>query len=289
MTKFVPKEIEGNVNVVKDNPLKVFFKAIVGLCILLFLSFTVFVGIAEIAINYLPNRINHSLGAVYRSYAKTPDHLQADRERIQKLLDEMLVGSGLEDLSFRAEIIEAEFKNAMAVPGGYIVFTTALLEELEIEQELAFILGHELGHYRNSDHLRSLSRSVIVGALLGIVSTAGAGEAGRFAASSLNIFNLQYSREQEQAADEFGLEMSQRHYHYVAGAISAIQRLYQEGEVLKTANGFLSTHPITVYRIGHMKEVIEAKGYPRPGPDALIPFSFSVPKEGDDVASETVD
>lgn len=289
MTKFVPKEIKGNVNVVKDHPLKVFFKAMIGLGVLLFVSFTIFVSIAEIAISILPNRINHSLGKVYQGYAKTPDHLQADRERIQKLLDEILVGSGLEDLSFRAEIIESEFKNAMAVPGGYIVFTTALLEELETEQELAFILGHELGHYRNSDHLRSLSRSVIVGALLGIVGTAGAGEAGRFAATSLNIFNLQYSREQEQAADEFGLEMSQRHYGYVAGAISAIQRFYKEGEALKTAKGFLSTHPITVYRIEHMKEVIGSKGYSRPGPDALIPFSFTVPEEKDNVASETVD
>ena len=35
-----------------------------------------------------------------------------------------------------------------------------LLENVESENELAFVLGHELGHFRNRDHLRGLGRGI---------------------------------------------------------------------------------------------------------------------------------
>ncbi len=292
MTKFVPKEIKENVNVVKDDPLKVFFKALAGLIIILFMSFVILIGISEIAINYLPARINHSLGKVYQNHIKTPDHLQTDREGIQKLLDAMIENAELKHLNFQVEIMENEIKNAMALPGGYILFTSTLLAELETEHEVAFILGHELAHYQNNDHLRSLSRSVIIGALFGAVSVAGVGQAGNIAASSLNIFGMKYSREQEQSADEFGMEIVYQYYQHASGATSALERIYQEGEVLKTMDGFLSTHPITSHRIKHLANLIERKQYPILKKDALIPFHFEPskdPKIEHNVISEAVD
>ena len=44
--------------------------------------------------------------------------------------------------------------NAVALPGGNIVVFAGLLKEIKSENELAMILGHELGHFAHRDHLR---------------------------------------------------------------------------------------------------------------------------------------
>ena len=62
---------------------------------------------------------------------------------------------------FRVEIDDSEQPNAMALPGGLIIVTAGLLDQVESENELALVLGHELGHFNNRDHLRALGRGVV--------------------------------------------------------------------------------------------------------------------------------
>ena len=64
--------------------------------------------------------------------------------------------------TFRVEVDDSGAANAMALPGGLIIVTQGLLDEVESENELAFVLGHELGHYRNRDHLRALGRGIVL-------------------------------------------------------------------------------------------------------------------------------
>ena len=58
------------------------------------------------------------------------------------------------DLPWRFAIIEGEFPNAFAVPGGYVFVTRAMLDLIETESELAGILGHEIAHIVRKHHLR---------------------------------------------------------------------------------------------------------------------------------------
>ena len=55
--------------------------------------------------------------------------------------------------------------------------STGLLEQTASENELAFVVGHEIGHFRNRDHLRGLGRGVAFGLVLAALSTSGAGTA----------------------------------------------------------------------------------------------------------------
>lgn len=50
--------------------------------------------------------------------------------------------------------------NAFTIPGGNIYVTTGLLDVVRSPEELAFILGHELGHNEN-DHTKELARLYI--------------------------------------------------------------------------------------------------------------------------------
>lgn len=58
--------------------------------------------------------------------------------------------------------------NAFAAPGGLIIMTTGMLNFLRNEDELAFVLGHELGHIEQEHNLADVSRMKIGAAMQGL-------------------------------------------------------------------------------------------------------------------------
>ena len=48
--------------------------------------------------------------------------------------------------------------NALALPGGQVVLFSGLLDKVNSENELAFVLAHEMGHYMHRDHLRGMGK-----------------------------------------------------------------------------------------------------------------------------------
>lgn len=92
---------------------------------------------------------------------------------------ERLVASWPEaPFTFELALVEEEEPNAMALPGGAILLTSGLLETVDSENGLAFVLAHELGHYAHRDHLRSLSRGLALGAVMALVTGSGSAAAG---------------------------------------------------------------------------------------------------------------
>jgi Zn-dependent protease with chaperone function len=67
-----------------------------------------------------------------------------------------------QDMQYKIHIIPDPRINAMALPGGNIVVFSALIKETGSENELAFVLAHELGHFANRDHLRGLGRRLLL-------------------------------------------------------------------------------------------------------------------------------
>ena len=82
--------------------------------------------------------------------------------------------------------------------------TTALLEEAESENELAFVLAHELGDHVAKDPLKGLERSLV---FLTVASALGMGTGNADVVTLTgSLTNLHYSRQQETAADLYALE-----------------------------------------------------------------------------------
>ena len=48
--------------------------------------------------------------------------------------------------AYRFTVLNSPVRNAFAVPGGYVYVTRDLLALMNSEDELAFVLGHEMGH-----------------------------------------------------------------------------------------------------------------------------------------------
>lgn len=179
-------------------------------------------------------------------------------QRLQVLLKYLPADSPLRRYHFSVSIAENDEVNAMALPGGSIVVYSGLLKQVRSENELAMVLGHELGHYANRDHLRGIGRGL--GMTLVLATVFGQDSLGAEMASNLfNTVQMRYSQKQERGADTFGLQLLAAGYGHAGGATDFFSRLAQ-----KTGNRYsylLASHPHPQDRIEALNKMIGEKGY----------------------------
>jgi predicted Zn-dependent protease len=149
--------------------------------------------------------------------------------------------------------------NAGAIPGDRILVYQGLLDQTESENELMMVLGHELGHFSNRDHLRGLGNAL----LLQIAFSSLFGDIGSIAAigtSSLEALSrAQFSQQQETQSDEVGLKLLYDHYGHAAGATDFFDRIRQKA---RPDIAFLASHPAPSSRIEHLQKLIRDRQYP---------------------------
>jgi beta-barrel assembly-enhancing protease len=109
------------------------------------------------------------------------------------------------------------FVNAYALPGGYVVIGRGLLSILESEDELAFILGHEIAHV-DDRHAIERVQYKLASRKLGLESVYELG------APIQMLYESGYSKEQEQEADRDGIGLAHDAGYSVKGAIDAMTR-----------------------------------------------------------------
>jgi predicted Zn-dependent protease len=164
----------------------------------------------------------------------------------------------------RVGVIEAPEPNAFALPGGQLLVTSGLLEGARSENELAFVLAHELGHLAGRDPLRALGRGLLVSL---VVSALGGAEGASLAASAAELGERTFSREQESAADRFALTLVAEEYGHVAGAADFFRRLPDAGErgAAAEAASWLATHPLSAARVDELERLAADHGWPTAG------------------------
>lgn len=187
------------------------------------------------------------------------------RDDVRRVLDKLLVHWPETAYHFKVLVLSSKEANAAALPGGYLLVTTALLREVESENELAFVLGHELGHFHNRDHLRRLGRGLVYKLALAAVLGSG-GSVPDVGTLMGDLAARSFDRAQERAADRFGLELVQAEYGHVGSAWRFLERLRETGSKLDEFAAYLSTHPASRSRIRDLSRYARARGWPLDGP-----------------------
>jgi beta-barrel assembly-enhancing protease len=156
-------------------------------------------------------------------------------------------GSGLQ-----VRVANIDMVNAVALPGGRIVIFRGLLQEAKSPDELAGVIGHEIGHVRNRDVMQSLLRQVGLSVLLGGFGGDASGYVG-------SLVSATYSREAETKADGFSINLMKQANVSPVDTAGFFARLAgeespkkakdkDEASAVSTALGYLSSHPMSKNR-----------------------------------------
>ena len=162
-----------------------------------------------------------------------------------------------EDVVLRIHHSDSEEVNAFASLNGLIVINQGLIDFVESENELAFILAHEIAHIKERHPIKSLSSGVIVGLLVAMM-TGGSDNGG--AASTLStgvtLTSLGFSRANESDADTLALQAIQHYYGHTAGSTAFFTRLHAKQHLPEILT-FISTHPGHEERIASLNTQAE--------------------------------
>jgi predicted Zn-dependent protease len=111
------------------------------------------------------------------------------------------------DTTYRVEIlvIESETVNAVTFPGGLIVVFTPLIRLTDSPEELAAVIAHELGHVVHRDPLKQMAKELGVSTVLSMIN--GGKAAPMIETMVKDFLDVQYTREQEQAADDYSFRL----------------------------------------------------------------------------------
>ncbi len=159
---------------------------------------------------------------------------------------------------FKFQSVQSSDINAFALPGGFIFTTDSILKLCNYsEDEIAFVLGHEMGHIVRWHIFNKTIASSSLN-FLALVSKPG-GLAGSLAVRTLNsLMQSSYSRDQEFEADDFGVRLMSAAGYDPTAAIKVLLKLGETSSDNNVFNYFAS-HPPVGERIEEVKKVIMQK------------------------------
>ena len=133
--------------------------------------------------------------------------------------------------------------NAFALPGGQVFITAALFERLENEDQLAGVLGHEIGHVIHRHGAERIEKQKLTEGLTGAaVIAAGDYSSGQMAQMASNIWNMKHGRDQELESDDFGVRLMIES-GYQPTALIGVMDILEAASGTSSQPEFMSSHP----------------------------------------------
>ena len=169
------------------------------------------------------------------------------RPAANKMLDE--IGAKLtagSPYKYQFHLVENKTVNAFAMPGGYVVVHTGLIERASGAEELAGVLAHEVQHVEKRHSLKAMAHSLG----LGVATSILLGDAsGSVIGIAQELSRLSFSRESEAEADTDGLKALARADINPQGLKTFFKKMAEEDAKDKLGlPAILSSHPASADR-----------------------------------------
>jgi predicted Zn-dependent protease len=182
---------------------------------------------------------------------------QAWQDYVTEVGERILAVSPHAGRNYTFTVTDQSMVNAFATPDAYIFVTRGILAHFNSEDEMAAVIGHEIGHVVGQHGKRKLSRARL-GELLGWLGTFATGTSATYGlANTLTQASLAgYGREYELEADEYGASWLADAGYDPRGLLDSIQMLRDHDDFQRTINnrpavyhGILGSHPAHEKRI----------------------------------------
>lgn len=254
--EYRPQQPQSNVNISHRHPLREFGQLLLGLAVVLALIYLVLGLVVDAVVDHLPAETElaiydsfslDQLGGAFVSEEKAAEKLTRAESILQQLLP-------CADLPYPVSphLIASADLNAMAFAGGAVGITSGLLEEVHSQGGLAFVLAHELAHFRHRDHLRGLGRGIVLVAGATLIS-GGNADLSALLSPALNLQMARYSQARESAADRRALDFMTCAYGGTEGAEELFQQMLERKETTDYLGHYFSSHPQTRERLAAIR------------------------------------
>jgi len=209
-----------------------------------------------------------SLGRKYHAQVlqQTPAYNDQElQDYVQKIGDSLSIKSHRPNLFYRFTVLDSPDINAFALPGGYIYINRGLMAYLSSEEELAAVLGHEIGHVTARHSVRQFSQSQLLGILSAAIQINSGRTVGDLAGVASGVLLAGYGREMELQADELGAEYLYQDGYPTKAMMKVLtvlkdQEIYskelakERGQEPRNYHGVFASHPSNDKRL---KEILE--------------------------------
>lgn len=177
--------------------------------------------------------------------------VQADfAQQYVNLMGHAIAKASGANYKWRFGVIQSDSVNAFAMPGGYVLVSSGLLKSLESEDELAFVVAHEVAHVARRHHYQVVQRQRLAEqAAKGLQTLAQDSDTAKLAQASGQIYARGLDKSAEFEADRLGVEYMTKVGYDPAAALSVLEKLQRmKGNDPRTELLF-STHPSPAERL----------------------------------------
>lgn len=132
--------------------------------------------------------------------------------------------------------------NAFCTPGGYIYVYTGIIKYLESEDQLAGVMGHEIGHADGRHSTKQMTKAQGANILITLASIFIGQDISGIANPLASLTLMKYGRDDETEADASSVKYLYPTEYDARGAARFFEKMIKSGQ----ASGgpvFLSTHP----------------------------------------------
>lgn len=214
-----------------------------------------------------------SLGKKYHAQVlqQTPAYNDQELQNyVQRIGDSLSIKSHRPNLFYRFTVLDSPDINAFALPGGYIYINRGLMAYLSSEEELAAVLGHEIGHVTARHSVRQYSQSQLMSIFSAAVQINSGRTAGDIVGVASGALLAGYGREMELEADELGAEYLYQDGYSTEGMMKVLsvlkdQEIYSKelakrrGQEPINYHGIFASHPSNDKRLKEILEEVNIK------------------------------
>lgn len=224
------------------------------------------------AINFMPDSQMASMASQQFAQMKQEMPISKDpkyNEQVQRVGQRIasVVGDSMPNAQWEFVVFDSEQINAFAMPGGHVGVYTGLLKLVHSDDELATVMGHEIGHVMARHSGERLTQTVMAeGGAIALAAYTETTEMSDDKKTALRAayglgatygLLMPFSRKHESEADEIGLKIAARAGYDPRASVTFWQKM-QAASGSGQPPEFLSTHPSHETRIEHLKELMPA-------------------------------
>ncbi|MBQ7593927.1 MAG: M48 family metalloprotease [Synergistaceae bacterium] len=168
-------------------------------------------------------------------------------------------------INWEIRLVKTEALNAFCLPGGFIFFTTGIIDALKTDSELAAVMAHEMIHADRKHSLRMAAESnkVTLGALAVMLLSGGAAAPIVLAQVAQVAITSAYTMELETEADKLGLEALIQSGYSPTGMITLFEHfMAEEYKQPIVEYGIYMNHPGTSKRLDAAVKILHEKNIP---------------------------